>query len=415
VIETDGPHHFEVVYFDGITPSNLSKTQSNDRLKDNYLRDQNIHLLRVAYSERFNSLDYIVELLQMIKQMESNSDNQATVSLFVTVGREYDKIDILSTKFPNEDTIKKNMSLANPEDILKKLTLLAGNTPGERKGPEGEKIPEKEKVPEDTKEQNVPATKSSQNISVNSVISARLHIIPKIDQSWTISRIAREAVPAGWEEFFKSALPELDEISQILDEKDKTEGTYYPLKKDIFYFLRLIKPHQVRVCITAQDPYPQTLTSGLPRAMGLAFSVRKGDSIPSSLKNIYTEISNSVKEFKIPNHGDLSDWARRGVFLPNMCLTVKPNEAGSHGQIWLGFIVKMLTYINSKSSGVIYLLLGKEAQKIQRSLDNKVVVLTSVHPSGLSCHRGFIGCGHFKKINDILESREESPINWNLT
>lgn len=148
--------------------------------------------------------------------------------------------------------------------------------------------------------------------------------------------------------------------------------------------------------------------------MGLAFSVRKQDSIPSSLKNIYTEISRSVKEFKIPNHGDLSDWSRRGVFLPNMCLTVKPNAAGSHGQIWMGFIVKMLMYINRKGNDVIYLLLGKEAQKIQRSLEKVTVLLTS-HPSGLSSNKGFLGCGHFKTINDILEKREEVPIDWNLS
>ena len=46
--------------------------------------------------------------------------------------------------------------------------------------------------------------------------------------------------------------------------------------------------------------------------MGLCFSVNKGIKVPKSLVNIYKCIDKDekVKEFLIPNHGDLSHWAK---------------------------------------------------------------------------------------------------------
>src|SRR5581483_5470394 len=161
-------------------------------------------------------------------------------------------------------------------------------------------------------------------------IKPKLRIIPKVDQSWSIKRIASECVPSGWEKFFELAYPEICEISDMLDEIEKRDGGYLPLKKDIFNFMWLTKPNAIKICVIGQDPYFQILGSGMPRAMGLAFSVRRDDSIPNSLQNIYKELSNSIEGFKIPTHGDLTKWARQGVFLPNMCLTVRQNEAGSH-------------------------------------------------------------------------------------
>ena len=240
--------------------------------------------------------------------------------------------------------------------------------------------------------------------------SPKLRIIPKVDQTWSIKRIAKEACPSGWEKFFEIVNPELCEISEMLDEIEKRDGGYLPLKKDIFNFLWLTKPSEIRLIMIGQDPYYQILPSGLPRATGLAFSIRKTDSIPSSLSNIYKELKSSIEGFKEPTHGDLTKWARQGVFLPNMCLTVRQNEAGSHKSLWMDFIVKLLLYINERNPDVIYLLLGKDAQKVKRQIDSKITVLESSHPSGLSCNRGFLGCGHFKRINDLLIGRGLEPI-----
>jgi len=42
----------------------------------------------------------------------------------------------------------------------------------------------------------------------------------------------------------------------------------------------------------------------------------------------------------------------------------------------------------------------------------KHLVLNAPHPSPLSAHRGFLGCGHFSQANQWLEQRSKSPIKW---
>lgn len=39
-------------------------------------------------------------------------------------------------------------------------------------------------------------------------------------------------------------------------------------------------------------------------------------------------------------------------------------------------------------------------------------VLQTVHPSPLSAHRGFFGCKHFSKTNELLLKSGKKPIDW---
>lgn len=242
-----------------------------------------------------------------------------------------------------------------------------------------------------------------------------VRIVPEIDQEWTVERIVKERVPKGWEEVFKEAMPELQDISDILNEQEREYGTYYPLKRDLFRAFELTPAQKVKVVMLGQDPYPQTLLSGLPRATGLSFSVRRDDEIPFSLKNIYKELEGSIEGFKAPCHGDLTEWAYQGVFLLNMCLTVIPGKPGSHKELWLGFIVKVLAYLAEIRPRCIYVLLGLEAQKVQKYLGERSIVFTSSHPSGRSADKGFLGSKIFRKVNQQLIKQGETPIKWQLS
>jgi uracil-DNA glycosylase len=274
-------------------------------------------------------------------------------------------------------------------------------------------------TPVDT-EEKAPLEANVQNTTPISAPKIKLVIRSKppseiIKDDWTITRICKEAVYPGWEPIFADASLELQQISELIANDEKTYMSV-PLKKNIFRALEVLPLNRVRVVIWGQDPYFQMLSNGLPRAVGLSFSVSRTDEIPRSLSNIYREIINSVQGFTLPRHGDLSRWSTQGVLLLNASLTCRLNDPNSHAKydIWLPFIIKVLKALNTVRPNCIHLLWGKEAQKLQRHIGDRATVLTSSHPSPMSADRGFFGCGHFAKVNQLLQQLGEAPIDWNL-
>ena len=171
---------------------------------------------------------------------------------------------------------------------------------------------------------------------------------------------------------------------------------------------------KIKVVIIGQDPY-----HGNGQAEGFSFSVPKGIKIPSSLRNIYKELSTDSDldvKFKVPHHGHLSKWVEQGVFLLNASLTVQAGKAGSHlNKGWQDFTTAVLKYIDKHCNNVVFMLWGNFAKNKGKSIDiKKHYVLESVHPSGLSAHRGFYGCQHFSKCNKYLKSKGLEEINWQI-
>lgn len=186
--------------------------------------------------------------------------------------------------------------------------------------------------------------------------------------------------------------------------------TVYPSMYDIFNALKWTPYSQTKVVILGQDPY-----HGVNQAHGLAFSVKKGVAIPPSLVNIYKELNRSLGCY-IPNNGYLEKWARQGVLLLNASLTVVKDRANSHSAIgWEMFTDDVIRFLNDRNDPVIFLLWGSFAAKKAYFIDQKKhYVLTTSHPSPLSAHRGFLGCNHFKKANEILVQNGKEPIDWQI-
>ncbi|CAA2930938.1 uracil-DNA glycosylase [Arsenophonus endosymbiont of Bemisia tabaci] len=185
--------------------------------------------------------------------------------------------------------------------------------------------------------------------------------------------------------------------------------TIYPPQKDVFNAFRYTELSEVKVVILGQDPY-----HGPNQAHGLSFSVRPGIPTPPSLVNMYKELAKDIADFQYPNHGYLVSWAQQGVLLLNTVLTVEQGKAHSHAHLgWETFTDKVIAAINQHFSGVVFLLWGSHAQKKGQFIDNqKHFVLKAPHPSPLSAHRGFFGCRHFSKTNEILIKQGLSPIDW---
>ncbi len=184
----------------------------------------------------------------------------------------------------------------------------------------------------------------------------------------------------------------------------------YPSMYDIFNALKFTAYEDVKVVILGQDPY-----HGEGEAHGLAFSVKPGIDVPPSLKNMYKELHDSLGCY-IPNNGYLVKWAQQGVLLLNTALTVRKDLANSHrGKGWENFTSEVIRRLNQRKKPVIFLLWGNNAKEKAELIDrNFHYVLTSVHPSPLSASRGFFGCNHFKKANEILANIDQTQIDWQI-
>lgn len=214
----------------------------------------------------------------------------------------------------------------------------------------------------------------------------------------------------GWYEQLKEEFrsPYLVALKEFLL-KERAAHTVYPKGKDIFAAFKETPFQHVRVVLLGQDPY-----HGPGQAHGLSFSVPKGVPAPPSLQNIFKELARDLGMPK-PDHGDLTHWAKQGVLLLNATLTVRSNEAGSHqGQGWEPFTDAAIRQLSTQRKGLIFLLWGRFAQKKESLIDSsRHYVLRAPHPSPLSAHRGFIGCGHFRKVNELLQAQGHAPIDWN--
>ncbi|MCA1715196.1 MAG: uracil-DNA glycosylase [Gammaproteobacteria bacterium] len=191
----------------------------------------------------------------------------------------------------------------------------------------------------------------------------------------------------------------------------KAAGTrIHPPGPRIFAALEATPFEAVKAVILGQDPY-----HGAGQAHGLCFSVLPGVAVPPSLDNIFKELQRDLGLAR-PDHGCLLPWAQRGVLLLNAVLTVEEGRAGSHqGHGWEGFTDHIVETLNRERDGLVFLLWGSYAQAKGKVIDRqRHRVLKAPHPSPLSAHRGFIGCGHFSATNDYLQRQGTAPVDWSL-
>lgn len=185
---------------------------------------------------------------------------------------------------------------------------------------------------------------------------------------------------------------------------------FFPKRERIFEAFNLTPFEDVKVVIIGQDPY-----HGDGQAHGLAFSVMPGIKTPPSLKNIYKEL-NSEYGCYIPDNGYLVKWAKQGVLMLNTSLTVRAHEANSHSKKgWEKFTDAAIKAISERRESVVFVLWGNNAKKKVKLIDSdKHMVIEGVHPSPLSASRGFFGCNHFRMINEFLQEKGYSEIDWQI-
>jgi uracil-DNA glycosylase len=223
---------------------------------------------------------------------------------------------------------------------------------------------------------------------------------------------ARVKLEPSWKDRVGAYLdrPEMQALSEFLRNELRNGKVIFPPQKQIFAALDATPFDAVKVVILGQDPY-----HGPGQAHGLCFSVQPGVAVPPSLRNMYVELQRDLA-FSPPRHGCLTRWAEQGVLLLNAVLTVEQGLANSHqGKGWEGFTDSIIDTLNREREGLVFMLWGSYAQAKGRLIDTRRhCVLKAPHPSPLSAHRGYIGCGHFSAANDYLQRHGKSPVDWTL-
>ena len=202
----------------------------------------------------------------------------------------------------------------------------------------------------------------------------------------------------------------MQKLRAFLLERKAQRRIVYPPGAQIFAALDATPFDAVKVVILGQDPY-----HGPGQAHGLCFSVVRGVPAPPSLKNIFQEIDTDLG-IPPPAHGCLEHWARQGVLLLNAVLTVERGQAGSHqGKGWEQFTDRVVALLAAQRENLVFLLWGAHAQRKGQAIDaRRHLVLKAPHPSPLSAHRGFFGCGHFSQTNEYLARHGQTAIDWSL-
>ncbi len=216
---------------------------------------------------------------------------------------------------------------------------------------------------------------------------------------------------SGWKLFLKEEFKKDYFLKMSAFLKDEYESkVIFPKKNDLLNAFNITPYENIKVVILGQDPYHQP-----NQAHGLCFSVCKGVKIPPSLVNIYKELHDDLN-CTIPNHGELTYWAKQGVFMLNTTLTVEMSKPNSHQKCgWTIFTDEVIKKINDKTEPVVFILWGRNARSKKEYITNpNHCIIEGVHPSPLSAYHGFFGSKPFSRCNNFLIKNNLTPIDWQI-
>lgn len=227
----------------------------------------------------------------------------------------------------------------------------------------------------------------------------------------TIEEEAFNNTPISWEPFFKNAENEIRHISKIV-EKHKKIAQIYPYSVDVFNPFKLITSDKVKLVLFGEEPrmgFTKILNENKKVVQytldtGLSFSQRDTEELSPINKIIFNKLGITHC------NGDLRGWAKQGVLLLNVNLTVIDNIKNSHSEIWDGFILKLVEYLNDINPYIVFVMLSKESSRVKSLLNQKNLIIETENPilPSSNFHQENI----FERINDYLQLQCIKKIDW---
>lgn len=206
--------------------------------------------------------------------------------------------------------------------------------------------------------------------------------------------------------------PAFDNILAQLVHDVNNQQEITPDLKNIFTAFKECNFNDTLVIWVGLSPYHNGEATGI--SMGIPDNWDKEP--PPTLRVIMEELNYEYGRPADKIDLTLKSWCNQGMLMINRALTTKNKDPRSHVALWTPFIRHFFKYINDNTSGLIIVLLGKEAKEITTILDsNRFHILKYVHPAAEAYNSGTAGfyrCGIFKAINSILKDTYNKEIDW---
>lgn len=188
----------------------------------------------------------------------------------------------------------------------------------------------------------------------------------------------------------------LAEANTVLKKLVASKQPVYPNIKDIFKDFTLCPLHNLRVVIMGQDP----------------------STSPPHFSPSLEVLMESVIDFSLP-HGSinfdpsLEKWESQGVLMLNSALSCNVGKVGSHALLWKPFIRSLLTNLSLHTNGIVYVLMGSEAQSFESCINSKYnYILKTRHPSWYAKNNQVMPSNLWTNINSILIGQNGYGIEW---
>ena len=152
-------------------------------------------------------------------------------------------------------------------------------------------------------------------------------------------------------------------------------------------------------------------------ATGIAFA-NSLDTQDNSYSPSLEILRESVIDYTIPHRTIIFDpslekWEEQGVLLLNSALTCEVGRVGSHYLLWRPFIISLLTNLSKCSSGIVYVLMGSQAQSLEPYINKQFNHVIHIrHPSYYARTKSRMPSDVWQKINNILIGQNGYGIEW---
>lgn len=190
-------------------------------------------------------------------------------------------------------------------------------------------------------------------------------------------------------------------LANILNTLDKIYKTknIFPQQHNVFRAFHECRYDDCKVVIIGSDPYPQKNI-----ANGLAFSNNLDNKNTSPSLQVLLKASGSIDK-------TLEAWCKQGILLLNAALSVEEGKPSSHLLLWRPFIRSFLKNLSEWETGIIYILLGKDAQGLKLFINTKLNdVLEENHPAYYARLGQKMPSTVFTEMNNLLINKYNQKI-----